>query len=52
MNFRVALIVMLAFIVGGYFGSLVSVNLPARTLKILFGALMLVAGMKMILEKP
>src|SRR4030042_3156588 len=41
-NFRVAVIVMLAFIVGGYFGSLVSVNLPEKPLKIFFGALMLV----------
>jgi len=50
-NFRVAIIVMLAFIVGGYFGSLLSVNLPARTLKIFFGALMLIAGIKMIWGK-
>ena len=50
-NFRVAIIVMLAFIVGGYFGSLISVNLPARTLKIFFGALMLIAGIKMIWGK-
>jgi uncharacterized membrane protein YfcA len=50
-NFRVAIIVMLAFIIGGYFGSLLSVNLPARTLKILFGILMLAAGMKMIWGK-
>ncbi len=50
-NFRVAIIVMLAFIVGGYFGSLLSVNLPARTLKIFFGALMLLAGIKMIWGK-
>jgi len=50
-NFRVAIIVMLAFIVGGYFGSLLSVNLPARSLKIFFGALMLLAGIKMIWGK-
>ncbi len=50
-NFKVAVIVMLAFIVGGYFGSLLSVNLPARTLKIFFGALMLIAGIKMIFGK-
>ncbi|MBN1413890.1 MAG: sulfite exporter TauE/SafE family protein [Bacteroidales bacterium] len=50
-NFKVAIIVMLAFIVGGYFGSLISVNLPEKPLKVLFGALMLIAGMKMILGK-
>src|SRR4030042_589991 len=47
-NFRVAIIVMLAFVICGYFGSLISVNLPAKTLKVLFGSLMLLAGMKMI----
>lgn len=50
-NFKVAIIVMLAFVVGGYFGSLLSINLPAKTLKVVFGALMLIAGMKMILGK-
>ena len=50
-NFRVAIIVMLAFVIGGYFGSLISVNLPAKTLKVLFGSLMLLAGMKMIFGK-
>jgi uncharacterized membrane protein YfcA len=50
-NFKVAVIVMLAFIIGGYFGSLLSVNLPEKPLRILFGVLMLVAGMKMILGK-
>lgn len=50
-NFRVAIIVMLAFIIGGYFGSLISINLPARTLKVLFGILMLAAGVKMIWGK-
>jgi uncharacterized membrane protein YfcA len=50
-NLKVAIIVVLAFVVGGYFGSLLSVNLPDRTLKILFGALMLITGIKMIFGK-
>jgi len=50
-NFKVAIIVMLAFVIGGYFGSLLSVHLPEKPLKILFGALMLAAGLKMILGK-
>jgi uncharacterized membrane protein YfcA len=50
-DLKVAIIVVLAFVVGGYFGSLLSVNLPDRTLKILFGALMLITGIKMIFGK-
>jgi len=50
-NMRVAIIVMLAFIIGGYFGSLLSVNLPGRSLRVLFGILMLAAGVKMIFGK-
>ena len=50
-NFKVALIVMIAFVIGGYFGSLLSVNLPEKPLRIFFGGLLLIAGMKMILEK-
>jgi hypothetical protein len=50
-NYKVALIVVIAFIAGSYLGSLMSVNLPARTLKKVFGVLMLVAGVKMIFGK-
>jgi uncharacterized membrane protein YfcA len=50
-NFRVALIVMIAFVIGGYFGSLLSVNLPEKPLKIFFGALLLITGLRMILGK-
>lgn len=50
-NFKVAVIVMIAFVIGGYFGSLLSVNLPEKPLRIFFGGLLLIAGMKMILEK-
>ncbi|MBN2347636.1 MAG: sulfite exporter TauE/SafE family protein [Bacteroidales bacterium] len=50
-NFKFALILIIAFVLGSYFGSLISVNLPAKTLKKLFGILMLAAGTKMILDK-
>jgi uncharacterized membrane protein YfcA len=50
-NFKIAVIIMLAFIVGGYFGSLLSVNLPEKTLRIIFGILMLFTGIKMITGK-
>lgn len=50
-NFKYVFILLLAFVVGNYLGSLISVNLPAKTLKKAFGILMLIAGTKMILGK-
>lgn len=50
-NIKVALILMLAFVIGGYLGSLFSVNIPARYLKKLFGGLLLIVAIKMILNK-
>lgn len=50
-NFKFALVLVVAFFVGSYFGSQLSVNLPAKTLKKAFGVLMLVAGVKMVLGK-
>lgn len=50
-NFRVAVIVMIAFLIGGYFGSLIAIHLPAKTLKVMFGLLMLLASFKMIFGK-
>ncbi|MBN2481838.1 MAG: sulfite exporter TauE/SafE family protein [Bacteroidales bacterium] len=50
-NFKFAIIVMIAFFIGGYVGSLIAVNIPDRPLKIIFGILMLLVGIKMILEK-
>tara|TARA_R110001583_G_scaffold6427_2_gene32548 strand:+ start:3044 stop:3238 length:195 start_codon:yes stop_codon:yes gene_type:complete len=45
-DIKVALILCLAFAVGGHFGSLVSVNLPAKTLKKIFGFFMLFVVIK------
>lgn len=50
-NFKYVFILLLAFVVGNYLGALVSVNIPAKTLKKAFGVLMLIAGTKMILGK-
>jgi uncharacterized membrane protein YfcA len=50
-NFKYALILIIAFVLGSYFGSLFSVNLPESTLKKIFGVLMLVAGIRMIFGK-
>ncbi len=50
-NVKFAIILILAFIIGSYFGSLIAVNLPAKTLKKIFGLLMLFAGIRMIFQK-
>jgi len=50
-NYKYAIILVAAFLVGSYLGSKLSVNLPAKTLKKAFGVLMLVAGLKMFLGK-
>jgi hypothetical protein len=50
-NYKYALVLILAFVVGSYFGSLLSIHLPDKILKKAFGALMLVVGIKMILSK-
>jgi uncharacterized membrane protein YfcA len=50
-NYKFAIILALAFFLGSYLGGLFAVNLPARTLKKVFGVLMLIAGFKMIFGK-
>jgi hypothetical protein len=50
-NFKLALIVMLAFFIGGYIGSLAAVHVPARMLRIGFGLLIIVLGFRMIFSK-
>ncbi|MFO7369186.1 MAG: sulfite exporter TauE/SafE family protein [Bacteroidales bacterium] len=50
-NFKVALVVMLAFFIGGYFGSLVAVRVPEKVLRIAFGILIIVMGFRMIIKK-
>lgn len=50
-NYKFALILIATFLIGSYLGSLISVNIPAKSLKKAFGVLMLIAGVKMILGK-
>jgi uncharacterized protein len=47
-NIGYAIILMIVFIVGGYFGSRFAINLPATALKKIFGVLMLIVGLRMI----
>ncbi len=50
-NFKIAVVVMLAFFIGGYFGSLLAVRVPERVLKISFGVLIILVGLRMIIKK-
>ena len=50
-NVKFAVILMIAFILGAYFGSLFAINLTDTWLKRLFGVLMVFVGIKMILGK-
>jgi uncharacterized protein len=48
---KVVLVIALAFVVGGYFGSRWSLALPMATVQKVFGVLMLVASFKLIFGK-
>ena len=50
-NIKFAIVLMAAFILGGYFGSLFAVNLSDLWLKRIFGVLMMVVGVKMVMGK-
>ena len=45
-DFKVAAILIVAFVVGSYFGSKVALNLEETTLKRIFGAFMLIIAIK------
>ena len=47
-NIKYSLLLLAVFFIGSYLGSLMAVQLPAATLKKIFGVLMLVAGARMI----
>jgi len=48
LDWRYALIIAVAFIVGGYFGSKVAVNINQQLLKKIFGIILIIAAIKMI----
>src|SRR5665811_1191873 len=50
-NWKIALILSLTFVVGAYFGSMLSINIPDKLLRRFFGALLFVMAIKMIFSK-
>jgi uncharacterized protein len=47
-NLWFALIISLAFMIGGFFGAKIALNLPELVMKRIFGMLLLVVGVKMV----
>lgn len=50
-NITAALIIALAFVIGAYFGSKLSISLDERIVKRVFGAVMLLASIKLLMSK-
>ena len=51
LNWKYAFILAGAFIIGGYFGSKLTLSLPPVMVKKIFGVLMIVAALKLIFSK-
>lgn len=50
-NFKFAVVVMLAFVIGGWLGSKFAINVSDKTLKTIFGILLVLVGLKMVFGK-
>lgn len=50
-DWKIALLLMAGVVVGSYFGSKLSIALPAATLKRIFGFFILLVGLKMVLGR-
>ncbi len=50
-DFKISLILAIAFIIGGFLGSKIAISLPAETVKRIFGAIIILVGIKMVMGK-
>ncbi len=50
-NWKYAAIIAIMFVVGGYFGSKIAIDINQRTLKKIFGVIMLLIAGRMLFEK-
>jgi uncharacterized membrane protein YfcA len=50
-NWKIALILSITFFIGAYFGSQFSINISDKTLRRLFGGLLILIALKMIFSK-
>jgi len=51
LNVRFSLFLIIAFIIGGYFGSQLAIHLSSSLLKKIFGIMVILIGIKMIIGK-
>ncbi len=50
-NYRYAMVLVIAFIAGSYYGSKIALQLPSATLTRIFGILLITMGIRMVLIK-
>ena len=50
-NWKYALVLAVMFFIGAYFGSIISVHIPEKILKKIFGGVMLLVALKIIFSK-
>ncbi len=50
-NIKIALILMVAFVLGGYIGSIISVHIPDKLLRKIFGVFVFLVSLKLIFGK-
>ena len=50
-NWKYALVIALFFVIGGYFGSKLAVSIDQKMLKKIFSIVLLLVGVKLLLEK-
>lgn len=50
-NYKFAVVLMIAFVLGSYLGSVISVHLPEKILKKAFGIFLLLVSLKMIFNR-
>ncbi|HCY42507.1 MAG TPA: permease [Prolixibacteraceae bacterium] len=50
-NWKFAIVLAIMFVVGTYFGSMLSVSIPEKILKKMFGGLLLLVALKIIFSK-
>ena len=50
-NWKIALVLSITFVIGAYFGSQIAVNMSDKMLRRIFGVLMIIMAIKMIFTK-
>jgi uncharacterized membrane protein YfcA len=51
LNLKYAMVIAAAFLIGGYFGSKIALNIPVSTMKKIFGFALIAIALNMMLRK-